>query len=153
MIQNKCYIDYFFPSEINMLMEPFHTGLQTHLTQHTWTKLSAVMRIWIITTSSSRKRARPCAASTSSKVKGESQWWLQFFSPQLRLVVILNVINIYTDDDEEDEEDEDGEAGAEEGEGAQIVPGGNAVTAASVQPSAPQQINSSPGATKSAAST
>lgn len=58
-----------------------------------------------------------------------------------------------TDDEDEDEEDEDGEAGAEEGEGAQTVSGGSAVTAAPVQPSAPQQLNPSPSAAKSAAST
>uniref|UniRef100_UPI0037E73523 tripartite motif-containing protein 55b n=1 Tax=Semicossyphus pulcher TaxID=241346 RepID=UPI0037E73523 len=65
----------------------------------------------------------------------------------------LRSINFILDDDEEDEEDDDGETGAEEGEGAQTVSGGSAVTAASVQPSAPQQTNSSPSAAKSAAST
>ncbi|KAM7369930.1 hypothetical protein PAMP_011218 [Pampus punctatissimus] len=58
------------------------------------------------------------------------------------------------DDDDEDEEDEDAEAGAEEGDGAQTISGGGtAVTATSVQPSASPQMNSSPSAAKSAAST
>uniref|UniRef100_A0A3Q1GLY3 Tripartite motif-containing protein 54 n=1 Tax=Acanthochromis polyacanthus TaxID=80966 RepID=A0A3Q1GLY3_9TELE len=52
-----------------------------------------------------------------------------------------------------DEEDEDAEGGTEEGEGVQTVSGGAAVTATSSQPSAPQQISSSPSAAKSAAST
>uniref|UniRef100_A0A8C9X4Y4 RING-type E3 ubiquitin transferase n=1 Tax=Sander lucioperca TaxID=283035 RepID=A0A8C9X4Y4_SANLU len=58
-----------------------------------------------------------------------------------------------TEDEDEDEEDEDGEAGTEEGEGAQTVSGGSAVTAASVEPPATQQSSSSPSAAKSAAST
>ncbi|XP_076617749.1 tripartite motif-containing protein 55b [Chaetodon auriga] len=65
----------------------------------------------------------------------------------------LRSIDFIQDDEDEDEEDEDGEAGAEEGEGAQTVSGGSALTASSVQPSAPQQMSSSPGAAKSAAST
>ncbi|XP_042366113.1 tripartite motif-containing protein 55b isoform X1 [Plectropomus leopardus] len=65
----------------------------------------------------------------------------------------LRSIDFIQDDDEEDEEDEDGDTGNEEGEGAQTVSGGGAVTAASVQPSAPQQSNSSPSAPKSSAST
>ncbi|XP_044031576.1 tripartite motif-containing protein 55b [Siniperca chuatsi] len=66
----------------------------------------------------------------------------------------LRSIDFIQDDEDEDEEDEDGEASAEEGEGAQTVSsGGSALTAASVQPSAPQQINSSPSAAKSAVST
>lgn len=81
------------------------------------------------------------------------------FCSQLILISILifffliALFILSTDDDDEDDEDEDGEAGAEEGEGAQTVSGGSAVTAASVQPSAPQQMNSSPGASKSTAST
>ncbi|XP_022067063.1 tripartite motif-containing protein 55b [Acanthochromis polyacanthus] len=55
--------------------------------------------------------------------------------------------------EDEDEEDEDAEGGTEEGEGVQTVSGGAAVTATSSQPSAPQQISSSPSAAKSAAST
>ncbi|XP_059182810.1 tripartite motif-containing protein 55-like [Centropristis striata] len=65
----------------------------------------------------------------------------------------LRSLDFLQDDEDEDEEDEDGEAGTEEGEGAQTVSAGSAVTAASVQPSAPQQSNSSPSAAKSAAST
>ncbi|XP_031706112.1 tripartite motif-containing protein 55b isoform X1 [Anarrhichthys ocellatus] len=64
----------------------------------------------------------------------------------------LRGLDFLQDDEDEDEEDEDGEAVTEEGEGAQTVSGGSAVTAASVQPSAPQQSNSSPSAAKSAAS-
>ncbi|XP_042254944.1 tripartite motif-containing protein 55b isoform X1 [Thunnus maccoyii] len=63
----------------------------------------------------------------------------------------LRSIDFLQDEEDEDEEDEDGEAGAEEGEGAQTVSGGGAVIATSVQPSAPQQLNSSPSAAKSAA--
>ncbi|XP_056290539.1 tripartite motif-containing protein 55b [Pseudoliparis swirei] len=58
----------------------------------------------------------------------------------------LRGLDFLQDDEDEDEEDEDGEADPEEGEGAQPV------SAASVQPSAPQQSNSSPSAAKSAAS-
>uniref|UniRef100_A0A8C3AX02 Tripartite motif-containing protein 54 n=1 Tax=Cyclopterus lumpus TaxID=8103 RepID=A0A8C3AX02_CYCLU len=58
----------------------------------------------------------------------------------------LRGLDFLQDDEDEDEEDEDGEADPEEGEGAQPV------TAASVQPTAPQQSNSSPSAAKSAAS-
>ncbi|KAM9337249.1 tripartite motif-containing protein 55-like [Symphorus nematophorus] len=65
----------------------------------------------------------------------------------------LRSIDFIQDDEDEDEEDEDGEAGAAEGERAQTVSGGSAVSATSVQPSAPQQTNSSPSAAKSAAST
>ncbi|XP_074478196.1 tripartite motif-containing protein 55-like isoform X2 [Sebastes fasciatus] len=65
----------------------------------------------------------------------------------------LRSLDFLQDDDDEDEEDEDGEAGTEEGEGAQTVSEGGAVTAAPVQPSAPQQSNASPSAAKSAAST
>uniref|UniRef100_A0A8D3AWR5 Tripartite motif-containing protein 54 n=1 Tax=Scophthalmus maximus TaxID=52904 RepID=A0A8D3AWR5_SCOMX len=49
-----------------LLFFPF-SGLQTHPAQRTWTKLSAAMRIWITTASSSIRRPRLCAASTSSK--------------------------------------------------------------------------------------
>uniref|UniRef100_A0AAQ4NPH5 Tripartite motif-containing protein 54 n=1 Tax=Gasterosteus aculeatus aculeatus TaxID=481459 RepID=A0AAQ4NPH5_GASAC len=42
--------------------------LQKHPIQRTWTKLSAATRIWIITPSTSRRRAWPCAAWTSSKM-------------------------------------------------------------------------------------
>ncbi|CAJ1082207.1 hypothetical protein L3Q82_004618 [Xyrichtys novacula] len=62
-------------------------------------------------------------------------------------------INFIHDDDDEDEEDEDGEAGTEEAEGAHTVAGGSAVASTSVQPSAPQQTNSSPSTAKSTAST
>ncbi|XP_036934555.1 tripartite motif-containing protein 55b isoform X2 [Acanthopagrus latus] len=65
----------------------------------------------------------------------------------------LRSIDFIQDEEDEEEDDVDGEAGAEEGEGAQTVSGGNAVTAASVQPPAPQQTNSPPSAAKSAAST
>ncbi|XP_027129815.1 tripartite motif-containing protein 55 [Larimichthys crocea] len=65
----------------------------------------------------------------------------------------LRSIDFIQDDEDEDEEDEDGEAGAEEGEGAQTVLGGSAVSAASVQPSAPQQVNSPPSTAMSSAST
>lgn len=41
------------------------------------------------------------------------------------------------DDDDEEGEDEDGEGGTEEGQGEPHMSGGDAVTAASVQPSAP----------------
>lgn len=74
---------------------------------------------------------------------------------RLRIVVILTFISppiLSTDDDDEDEEDEDGEAGAGEDEGAQTVSGGSAITAVSVQPSDPQQLNSSQTAAKSTTS-
>lgn len=64
----------------------------------------------------------------------------------------LTLISL-TDDEDEDEEDEDGDAGTQEAEGAQTVSGGGAVTAASIQPSAPQQSNSSPSTATSSAST
>ncbi|XP_062297482.1 tripartite motif-containing protein 55b [Scomber scombrus] len=64
----------------------------------------------------------------------------------------LRTIDFIQDDEDEDDEDEDGEAGTEEGEGAQTTSGGDAVTDASVQPSAaPQMTSSSPSAAKSAA--
>lgn len=72
---------------------------------------------------------------------------------RLRTEVILAFISLLIpskDDEDEDEEDED--AGAEEEEGAQTVSGGSAGTAVSVQPSDPQQLNSSPSAAKSAVS-
>lgn len=56
----------------------------------------------------------------------------------------------YTDDEDEDEEDE--EASVEEGEGTQGVSGG-AISVASAQPPAPQQISSSPSAATSTPST
>ncbi|XP_018529453.1 tripartite motif-containing protein 55 [Lates calcarifer] len=62
----------------------------------------------------------------------------------------LRSIDFIQDDEDEDDEDEDGEAGAEEGEGAQTVSGGSAVTPASIQPPPPpppQQINSTPSST------
>ncbi|XP_022600010.1 tripartite motif-containing protein 55-like isoform X1 [Seriola dumerili] len=58
----------------------------------------------------------------------------------------LRGIDFIEDDEDEDDEDEAEEVEAEEGEGAQTVSGGSAVTAASVQPTPPQQINSSPSA-------
>ncbi|XP_045924038.1 tripartite motif-containing protein 55b [Micropterus dolomieu] len=61
----------------------------------------------------------------------------------------LRSIDFIQDDEDEDEEDEDGEAGTEEEDVAQTVLGGTV----SIQPSAPQQINSSPSAAKSVAST
>ncbi|XP_068437792.1 tripartite motif-containing protein 55-like isoform X1 [Clinocottus analis] len=64
----------------------------------------------------------------------------------------LRSLDFLQDDEDEDEEDDDGEADLEEGEGTQTVSGGSAVTAASVQPSAPQQSGSSPSAAKSATS-
>lgn len=127
-----------------------------HPVQHTWTKLSVAMRIWIITKLSSRERARPCAALTSSKVTTTDLTVAAFSCSQLRLVIIFTFISLPVpsiDDEDEDEEDEDGEAGAEEGEGAQTVLGGSAVSAASVQPSAPQQVNSPPSTAMSSAST
>ncbi|CAB1427570.1 unnamed protein product [Pleuronectes platessa] len=65
----------------------------------------------------------------------------------------LRGIDFLQDEDDEDDLDEDGEAGAEEGDGTQTVSGGSAVPAASVQPPPPQQINPSPSAAKSPAST
>ncbi|XP_040922221.1 tripartite motif-containing protein 55b [Toxotes jaculatrix] len=65
----------------------------------------------------------------------------------------LRSIDFILDEEDEDDEDEDGEAGAEEGEGAQTVSGGSTVTAASVQPPPLQQINTTPSAAKSPAST
>lgn len=62
-------------------------------------------------------------------------------------VVILTFIarnTLLADVEDEEEEDEDGETGVEEEEAAQTVPAGNAVTPVSVQPSEPQQLNSSP---------
>lgn len=78
---------------------------------------------------------------------------LAFTAPTCSNLTFISLPVLSTDDEDEDEEDEDGEAGAEEGEGAQTVSGGSAVTAASVQPSAPQQMSPSPSAAKSAAST
>lgn len=63
------------------------------------------------------------------------------------------ILSTDEEDEEDEDEDEDGEAGAEEAEGAQTVSGSSAVTATSVHPSPPQQINSSPSAAKSAVST
>ncbi|XP_062235465.1 tripartite motif-containing protein 55b isoform X1 [Platichthys flesus] len=65
----------------------------------------------------------------------------------------LRGIDFLQDEDDEDDLDEDGEAGAVEGDGTQTVSGGSAVPAASVQPPPPQQINPSPSAAKSPAST
>ncbi|XP_028289027.1 tripartite motif-containing protein 55-like isoform X2 [Parambassis ranga] len=65
----------------------------------------------------------------------------------------LRSIDFIQDDEDEDEEDEDAEAGDVEGDGAQTVSGGGAVSATSVPPSAPQQISSTPSAAKSAVST
>ncbi|XP_039982224.1 tripartite motif-containing protein 55b [Xiphias gladius] len=65
----------------------------------------------------------------------------------------LRSIDFIQDVEDEEDEDEDGEAGAEEGEGAPTVSGVSIVAAAPIQPPAPQQINSSPSAAKSSAST
>ncbi|XP_060949970.1 tripartite motif-containing protein 55b [Limanda limanda] len=65
----------------------------------------------------------------------------------------LRGIDFIQDEDDEDDLDEDGEAGAGDGDGTQAVSGGSAVTAASVQPPPPQQINPSPSVVKSPAST
>uniref|UniRef100_A0A4W6DSD4 Tripartite motif-containing protein 54 n=1 Tax=Lates calcarifer TaxID=8187 RepID=A0A4W6DSD4_LATCA len=69
---------------------------------------------------------------------------------QLSHLTCISILVTFTDDEDEDDEDEDGEAGAEEGEGAQTVSGGSAVTPASIQPPPPpppQQINSTPSST------
>ncbi|XP_026147494.1 tripartite motif-containing protein 55-like isoform X2 [Mastacembelus armatus] len=65
----------------------------------------------------------------------------------------LRSIDFIQDEEDEEEEDEDGETGAEEGEVALTVSGSSTVTAVSVQPSPPPQINSSPQDAGSAAST
>lgn len=49
-----------------------HSGSQTPPPRHTWTKLSTATRIWITSAWSSGKRAGPCAASTSFKVKSRA---------------------------------------------------------------------------------
>lgn len=63
MCFNKCCIYY--------KLHPLPSGFQKHPVQHIWTKLSVVMRIWITSTSTLRRRPRPCAASTSFKVSGQ----------------------------------------------------------------------------------
>lgn len=78
---------------------------------------------------------------------------LPFTAPTCSNLTFISLPILSTDDEDEDGEDEDGEAGAEEGEGAQTVSGGSAVTAASGQPSAPQQMNPPPSAARNAAST